>query len=90
MIAGGTIEGQSYVKSVMEYDIIANTYNSIQSLPKNIRRTTLVNRNGYMYSFGGFRNDNRAAVFRISLTLTTDTVLLTWPKFRSHFMNQLT
>ena len=72
MIAGGVTNDQSYTDSVMEYDIDANTYNTIQSLPDPIRRSTLVNKNGYMYSFGGYRSGNKASVFRIKLTLTDD------------------
>ena len=54
MIAGGRTDSQSYLDSVLEYDIDTNTYNSIQSLPDPIRRPTLVNKDGYMYSFGGY------------------------------------
>ena len=74
MIAGGTTYIQNYMDldSVLEYDIDANTYNAIPSLPDPIKRTTLVNINGYMYSFGGYRGGNQATVFRIALTLTSD------------------
>ena len=53
MIAGGNVNDASYTDSVVEYDIDANTYNTIQSLPEPLRRPSLVNANGYMYSFGG-------------------------------------
>ena len=77
MIAGGKRSNSlAYLNSVTDYDIDANTYNSIQTLPNKIRRSTLVNKDGYMYSFGGYRNGNRASVFRIPLTLTTDWEIL--------------
>ena len=72
MIAGGKNDDNSYMDSVLEYDIDANTYNAIQSLPDPIRRSTLVKNQGYMYSFGGYRSGNKATVFRIALTLTSD------------------
>ena len=46
MIAGGIKTSGSFTDSVVEYDIDANTYNTIQSLPNPIRRSTLVNSNG--------------------------------------------
>ena len=72
MIAGGNTNSQLYIDSVMEYDIEANTYNSIQPLPIAMFRTTLVNKNGYMYSFGGYRSGNKKTVFRIESSLTDD------------------
>ena len=48
MIAGGIMGGENPSDSVVEYDIEANTYNTIQSLPDPLRRSTLVNTNGYM------------------------------------------
>ena len=45
MIAGGIRNSGSFTDSVVEYDIDANTYNTIQSLPNPVRRSTLVNSN---------------------------------------------
>ena len=73
MIAGGIKTGVSYIDSVVEYDIDANTYNTIQSLPDPIRRSTLVNSNGYMYNFGGCGEVCYSkSVSRIALSLTSD------------------
>ena len=73
MIAGGFIDGGSFTDSVVEYDIDADTYNTIQSLPVPIRSSTLVTSNGYMYNFGGNRDGSyRASVYRIALNLTSD------------------
>ena len=72
MIAGGHTNTQSYIDSVTEYDIEANNYNLIQPLPIAMRTTTLVNKNGYMYSFGGYRGGYKKTVFRIELSLTDD------------------
>ena len=73
MIAGGFIDGGSFTDSVVEYDIDADTYNTIQSLPVPIRSSTLVHSNGYMYNFGGNRDGSyRASVYRIALNLTSD------------------
>ena len=75
MIAGGFIDGGSFTDSVVEYDIDADTYNTIQSLPVPMRSSTLVNSNGYIYNFGGNRDHpwgNRASVYRIALNLTSD------------------
>ena len=73
MIAGGNVNDASYTDSVVEYDIDANTYNAIQSLPDPLRRTTLVNSAGYMYNFGGVGEDGTiASVSRIALDLTSD------------------
>ena len=33
MITGGSIDGEAWTNSVVEYDIDADTYNPIQSLP---------------------------------------------------------
>ena len=73
MIAGGIINSGSFTDSVVEYDIDANTYNTIQSLPDPIRRSTLINSDGYMYNFGGYGVDgSEASVSRIALSLTSD------------------
>ena len=73
MIAGGFIDGGSFTDSVVGYDINADTYNTIQSLPVPIRSSTLVNNNEYMYNFGGNRDGSyRASVYRIALNLTSD------------------
>jgi len=72
MIAGGIINSGSYTDSVVEYDIDANTYNTIQSLPDPIRRSTLINSYGYMYNFGGYNGGSKASVSRIALSLTSD------------------
>ena len=73
MIAGGISPSVSYLDSVVEYDINANTYNTIQSLPDPIRRSTLVNNDGYMYNFGGYGvGGYKALVSRIALSLTSD------------------
>ena len=72
MIAGGIMGGENPSDSVVEYDIEANTYNTIQSLPDPLRRSTLVNTNGYMYNFGGVADGDFKSVNRIALTLTND------------------
>ena len=72
MIAGGKNEDYGYLDTVVEYDIDANTYNPVQSLPDPIRRVTLVKSGGYMYSFGGYDGVSEATVARIALTLTSD------------------
>mgnify|MGYP002052846870 CR=1 FL=1 len=72
MIAGGNLNDASYTDSVVEYDIDANTYNTIQSLPEQLRRPSLVNANGYMYNFGGVADSDFKSVNRIALTLTSD------------------
>ena len=72
MIAGGIINSGSYTDSVVEYDIDANTYNTIQSLPDPTRRSTLINSYGYMYNFGGYNGGYKASVSRIALSLTSD------------------
>ena len=73
MIAGGIINSGSFTDSVVEYDIDANTYNTIQSLPDPIRRSTLINSDGYMYNFGGYGDGGtKASVYRIALSLTSD------------------
>ena len=72
MIAGGIRSGENPSDSVVEYDIEANTYNTIQSLPDPLRRSTLVNANGYMYNFGGVADGDFKSVNRIALTLTSD------------------
>ena len=73
MIAGGIVNDASYTDSVVEYDIDANTYNTIQSLPDPLRRNTLVNSGGYMYHFGGVGGDGTvSSVSRIALALTSD------------------
>ena len=72
MIAGGIMGGENPSDSVVEYDIEANTYNTIQPLPDPLRRSTLVNTNGYMYNFGGVADGDFKSVNRIALTLTND------------------
>ena len=75
MIAGGFRNDLEMEQdSVVEYDIDANTYNTIQSLPDPIRRSTLINSNGYIYNFGGYRDGYSilASVSRIELSLTSD------------------
>ena len=73
MIAGGIKTSGSFTDSVVEYDIDANTYNTIQSLPNPIRRSTLVNSNGFMYNFGGYDITGYSkSVSRIALSLTSD------------------
>ena len=72
MIAGGIMGGENPSDSVVEYDIEANTYKTIQSLPDPLRRSTLVNTNGYMYNFGGVADGDFKSVNRIALTLTND------------------
>ena len=72
MIAGGNVNDASYTDSVVEYDIDANTYNAIQSLPDPLRRSKLVNNNGYMYNFGGYKGKDLKSVSRIALALTSD------------------
>ena len=72
MIAGGIMGGENPSDSVVEYDIEANTYNTIQSLPDPLRRPTLVITNGYMYNFGGVADGDFKSVNRIALTLTND------------------
>jgi hypothetical protein len=72
MIAGGVLGVENPTDSVVEYDIDANTYNTIQSLPDPVRRSTLVNANGYMYNFGGVADSTFKSVNRIALTLTSD------------------
>ena len=72
MIAGGIMDGKNPSDSVVEYDIEANAYNTIQSLPDPLRRPTLVNTNGYMYNFGGVADSDFKSVNRIALTLTSD------------------
>ena len=73
MIAGGIRNSGSFTDSVVEYDIDANTYNTIQSLPGPIRRSTLINSDGYMYNFGGYGGGGyEASVSRIALSLTSD------------------
>ena len=72
MIAGGIVDGKNPSDSVVEYDIEANAYNTIQSLPDPLRRPTLVNADGYMYSFGGVAVGDFKSVNRIALTLTSD------------------
>ena len=64
MIAGGVTENESYLDSVVEYDIDANTYNQIQSLPSPLRRSTLVKSNGFMYNFGGYKSNGLTTVSR--------------------------
>ena len=72
MIAGGIVDGKNPSDSVVEYDIEANAYNTIQSLPEQLRRPSLVNANGYMYNFGGVADSDFKSVNRIALTLTSD------------------
>ena len=72
MIAGGIVDGKNPSDSVVEYDIEANAYNTIQSLPDPIRRSTLINSYGYMYNFGGYNGGSKASVSRIALSLTSD------------------
>ena len=72
MIAGGIVDGKNPSDSVVEYDIEANTYNTIQPLPDPLRHSTLVNTNGYMYNFGGVADGDFKSVNRIALTLTND------------------
>ena len=73
MIAGGIRNSGSFTDSVVEYDIDANTYNIIQSLPDPIRRSTLIKSNGYMYNFGGCGVVCYSkSVSRIALSLTSD------------------
>ena len=72
MIAGGIMGGENPSDSVVEYDIEANIYNTIQSLPDPLRHSTLVNTNGYMYNFGGVADGDFKSVNRIALTLTND------------------
>ena len=74
MIAGGIKTSGSFTDSVVEYDIDANTYNTIQSLPNPVRRSTLVNSNEYMYNFGGCGDGDcySKSVSRIALSLTSD------------------
>ena len=73
MIAGGIRNSGSFTDSVVEYDIDANTYNTIQSLPDPIRRSTLINSDGYMYNFGGYGDGGyKASVSKIALSLTSD------------------
>ena len=68
MIIGGRNNDQ-YLEDVKEYDIEANTYNVVQSLPTYLRSPTAVLNNGYMYAFG---NNYGKTVFRIALTLEND------------------
>ena len=70
MIIGGRNNDQ-YLKDVKEYDIDANTYNVVQSLPTYLRSPTAVLNNGYMYAFGS-QIYNGKTVFRIALTLEND------------------
>ena len=69
MIIGGRTES-SYTSYVKEYDIDANTYNAVQSLPNYLLSPTAVLNNGYMYAFGS--QINGKTVFRIALTLEND------------------
>ena len=69
MIIGGRSNNQ-YLVDVKEYDIDANTYNAVQSLPNYLLSPTAVLNNGYMYAFGS--QINGKTVFRIALTLEND------------------
>ena len=74
MIAGGKIEGSSaqITDSVLEYDINSNSYNPVQSLPDPIVLASLVKKDGFMYTFGGYKSGSKKTVARIELTLTSD------------------
>ena len=69
MIIGGRTD-YSYTAYVKEYDIDADTYNAVQSLPTSLRSPTAVLYNGYMYAFGDKSNGKN--VVRIALTLEND------------------
>ena len=69
MIIGGRTE-YSYTAYVKEYDIDADTYNTVQSLPTSLRSATAVLYNGYMYAFGDKSNGKN--VVRIALDLEND------------------
>ena len=69
MIIGGRSDNQ-YLNYVKEYDIDANTYNAVQSLPNYLRSPTAVLYNGYMYAFGDKSNGKN--VVRIALDLEND------------------
>ena len=71
MIIGGSRNNYQYLEEVKEYDIDANTYNVVQSLPTYLRSPTAVLNNGYMYAFGS-QIYNGKTVFRIALTLEND------------------
>ena len=74
MIIGGATNEESNVNYVMVYDIDYDIYlpTEAQSHPIGLERTTVVNKDGYMYTFGGwnsvFKTDFKT-VARISLTL---------------------
>ena len=69
MIIGGRNNYQ-YLEDVKEYDIDANTYNVVPSLPTYLQSPTAVLNNGFMYAFGS--QSNGKTVFRIALTLESD------------------
>ena len=69
MIISGRTQ-YSYTSYVKEYDIDANTYNAVPSLPTYLRSPTAVLNNGFMYAFGS--QSNGKTVFRIALTLESD------------------
>ena len=53
MIAGGKAPGETITDTVMEYDIEANEYKIISSLPQPLYYPTLVYNEGFVYKFGG-------------------------------------
>ena len=79
MIIGGATNEDADINYVMVYDIDYDIYTEALSHPKSLQRTTAINRDGYIYTFGG-RNlddvqywdvhwDDLKTVARISLTL---------------------
>lgn len=72
LLAGGSTNGMDALNTVIEYDILSNTYDyGKPKLPAPRRGPILVLLGNYFYAFGGIEAGVANSVYRLEKTITT-------------------